>query len=152
MMNKNISIWMPIYIGDLQAKFARMRSEQVGATLLLMMDFWKNGAIPDDLATLCSITKLSQNTRAKNLLKTLKLFEVDDEHIHSKFLTDLKSQAMQNQQMRSEKAKNAAQARWNKSASNAQASNHQMRNDAQASDEQNLSIAPTKLKLSPSSE
>ena len=70
-MHKDISIWMPLYIGDLQAKFARMTAEQVGAALLLMMDFWKNGAIPHDLATVCSITKLSQHTTAKTLLNTL---------------------------------------------------------------------------------
>ena len=27
-MHKDISIWMPLYIGDLQAKFARMTVEQ----------------------------------------------------------------------------------------------------------------------------
>ncbi|MFV5475255.1 DUF1376 domain-containing protein [Acinetobacter baumannii] len=123
-MHKDISIWMPLYIGDLQAKFARMTAEQIGAALLLMMDFWKNGAIPHDLATVCSITKLSQNTKAKTLLNTLlalELFEIESEQIRSNFLTSLKSQALQNQQMKSDKAKNAAQARWGKSASNAQA-------------------------------
>jgi len=29
-MHKDISIWMPLYIGDLQAKFARMTAEQIG--------------------------------------------------------------------------------------------------------------------------
>jgi uncharacterized protein YdaU (DUF1376 family) len=114
-MNKDISIWMPLYIGDLQAKFARMTAEQIGAALLLMMDFWKNGAIPHDLATVCSITKLPQHTKAKTLLNTLmalELFEVESEQIHSNFLSSLKSQALQNQQMKSDKAKNAAQARW----------------------------------------
>jgi uncharacterized protein YdaU (DUF1376 family) len=153
-MHKDISIWMPLYIGDLQAKFARMTVEQIGATLLLMMDFWKNGAIPHDLATVCSITKLSQHTKAKTLLNTLlalELFEVESEQIHSNFLTSLKSQALQNQQMKSDKAKNAAQARWNKSASNAQASNKQVQKNAQASSEDTPSIAPTKLKQCPSS-
>ena len=123
-MHKDISIWMPLYIGDLQAKFARMTAEQIGAALLLMMDFWKNGAIPHDLATVCSITKLPQHTKAKTLLNTLmalELFEVESEQIHSNFLSSLKSQALQNQQMKSDKAKNAAQVRWGKSASNAQA-------------------------------
>lgn len=133
-MNKDISIWMPLYIGDLQAKFARMTAEQIGAALLLMMDFWKNGAIPHDLATVCSITKLPQHTKAKTLLNTLialELFEVESEQIHSNFLTSLKSQALQNQQMKSDKAKNAAQARWGKSASNAQASTKQRKVNAQ---------------------
>jgi len=104
-MHKDISIWMPLYIGDLQAKFARMTAEQIGAALLLMMDFWKNGAIPHDLATVCSITKLPQHTKAKTLLNTLmalELFEVESEQIHSNFLSSLKSQALQNQQMKSE--------------------------------------------------
>ena len=153
-MNKDISIWMPLYIGDLQAKFARMTAEQVGATLLLMMDFWKNGAIPHDLATVCSITKLPQLSKAKtllNMLMALEVFEVESEHIRSTFLTSLKSQALQNQQMKSDKAKNAAQARWNKSASNAQASNKAQQCDAQASPKDSSSIAPLKLKQCPSS-
>ena len=152
-MHKDISIWMPLYIGDLQAKFARMTAEQIGAALLLMMDFWKNGAIPHDLATVCSITKLPQQTKAKTLLNTLvalELFEVESEQIHSNFLTSLKSQALQNQQMKSDKAKNAAQARWNKSTSNAQASNKQVQKNAQAFSENTSRIAPTKLKQCPS--
>ena len=153
-MHKDISIWMPLYIGDLQAKFARMTAEQIGAALLLMMDFWKNGAIPHDLATVCSITKLSQHTKAKTLLNTLialELFEVESEQIHSNFLTSLKSQALQNQQMKSDKAKNAAQARWNKSASNAQASNKQVQKNAQAALEKSPSITQVMLEPCPSS-
>ena len=34
-MNTDATIWMPLYIGDLQAKFTRLSSEQVGATLFL---------------------------------------------------------------------------------------------------------------------
>ena len=153
-MNNAISIWMPLYIGDLQAKFARMTAEQIGATLLLMMDFWKNGVIPYELATVCSITKLPQQNKTKNLLNTLttlELFEIESEQIHSNFLTSLKSQALQNQQMKSDKAKNAAQARWNKSASNAQASNKQMQRNAQATSKDTPSIALAKLKQCPSS-
>ena len=153
-MHKDISIWMPLYIGDLQAKFARMTVEQIGATLLLMMDFWKNGAIPHDLATVCSITKLSQQTKAKTLLNTLlalELFEVESEQIHSNFLTSLKSQAFQNQQMKSDKAKNAAQARWGKSASNAQASTKQRKVNAQTAPEKSPSITQVMLEPCPSS-
>ena len=153
-MHKDISIWMPLYIGDLQAKFARMTAEQIGAALLLMMDFWKNGAIPHDLATVCSITKLSQHTKAKTLLNTLialELFEVESEQIHSNFLTSLKSQALQNQQMKSDKAKNAAQARWGKSESNAQASTKQRKVNAQAAPEKSPSITQVMLEPCPSS-
>src|SRR5690606_16348560 len=97
---------------------------------------------------------LSQQTKAKTLLNTLmalELFEIESEQIHSNFLTSLKSQALQNQQMKSDKAKNAAQARWNKSASNAQASNKQMQKNAQASSEDSSSIAPTEVTQWPAS-
>src|SRR5690606_29085825 len=144
----------PLYIGDLQAKFARMTAEQIGATLLLMMDFWKNGTITHDLATVCSITKLSQHTKAKTLLNTLmalELFEIESEQIHSNFLTSLKSQALQNQQMKSDKAKNAAQVRWGKSASNAQASTKQRKVNAQAAPEKSPSITQVMLESCPSS-
>ena len=153
-MHKNISIWMPLYIGDLQAKFARMTTEQIGATLLLMMDFWKNGAIPNDFTTICSITKFPQQAKVKTLLMTLdslELFEVESSLITSTFLTDLKNQAAQNQQMKSDKAKNAAQARWNKSSSNAQALPKQPLGNTQTSSEDSTSIALTTLKQCPSS-
>jgi uncharacterized protein YdaU (DUF1376 family) len=140
--------------GTTEAAVARMTAEQIGAALLLMMDFWKNGAIPHDLATVCSITKLPQHTKAKTLLNTLialELFEVESEQIHSNFLTSLKSQALQNQQMKSDKAKNAAQARWGKSASNAQASTKQRKVNAQAALEKSPSITQVMLESCPSS-
>lgn len=122
-MNKDISIWMPIYIGDLQAKFARMTPEQVGATFLLMMDFWKNGLLPNQPAVLSSITKLPQ-TKIKSLIQTitdLGVFESTDSHLKSDNLKALKEQATLNQKIKSDKAKHAAQASLNKSSNNAQA-------------------------------
>ena len=113
-MNKDTSIWMPIYIGDLQAKFARMNAEQVGATLLLMMDYWKNGTIPNQPEIITSITKLSA-TKTQKLIQTLislNLFECSGEQLTSLYIMALKEQAMLNQKMKTEKAKNAAQARW----------------------------------------
>lgn len=45
----DVSIWLPLYIGDMLAMTTRLSTEQVGALILLMMDYWKNGAIPNDL-------------------------------------------------------------------------------------------------------
>lgn len=153
-MTKKIDIWMPLYIGDLQAAFARMTAEQVGATLLLMMDFWKNGAIPHDLAMVCSITKLPQQTKVKTLLTmlvNLELFEIESSVISSHFLTNLKNQAAQNKQMKSDKAKNAAQARWSKSSSNTQAPAPSKKSNAQALQEQCPSSPQAVLSSCPSS-
>lgn len=66
-MNTDATIWMPLYIGDIQAKFTRLTSEQVGATLFLIMDFWKNGPIPNESHILMSVTKL---TNAKTIAKS----------------------------------------------------------------------------------
>ena len=133
-MNTNASIWMPLYVGDLQAKFTRLSSEQIGSAVLLMMDFWKNGPIPNESHILMSVTKLT-SPKTKSLLTTLKalnLFEEKDGFIQSAYLSLLKDQAIQNQKMKSERGKIAAQFRWNKSTSNADASNLQCISNAQA--------------------
>ncbi|QQN40210.1 DUF1376 domain-containing protein [Acinetobacter sp. CS-2] len=133
-MNTDTTIWMPLYIGDLQAKFTRLSSEQVGATLFLMMDFWKNGPIPNAPHILMSVTKLT-SPKTKSLMTTLKalnLFEEVNGFIQSNYFTALKEQAIQNQKLKSERGKVAAQARWNKNTSNANASDSQCSSNAQA--------------------
>ena len=133
-MNTDATIWMPLYIGDIQAKFTRLTSEQVGATLFLMMDFWKNGPIQSQSHILMSVTKLS-SAKTKSLMDTLKnlnLFEEVNGFIQSDYFTTLKEQALQNQKMKSERGKAAAEARWKKTTTNAQASNLQCMSNAQA--------------------
>ena len=153
-MNTDATIWMPLYIGDLQAKFTRLTSEQVGATLFLMMDFWKNGPIPSESHILMSVTKLN-SSKTKSLittLKTLNLFEEVNGSIHSHYFTALKEQAIQNQKMKSERGKAAAEARWNKTTTNAQTSNLQCISNAQALLEEcpstSTSTSTSKLALS----
>jgi uncharacterized protein YdaU (DUF1376 family) len=52
--------WMPLYVGDYLRDTSRLTTEQHGAYLLLIFDYWVNGPLPDDdaqLATICRIAK-----------------------------------------------------------------------------------------------
>lgn len=51
--------WFPFYVGDYLRDTSRLSTEAHGAYLLLILDYWPNGAPPDDDETLASITKLS---------------------------------------------------------------------------------------------
>jgi uncharacterized protein YdaU (DUF1376 family) len=159
MSNQDVDIWMPIYIGDMLAKTTRMTTEQIGASFLLMMDYWRNGAIPDDNNVIASVIRsnLSKAKALKTILINSNLFEVKDSELSSKYLDDLKSQAESNKSSKSERAKKAAEARWNKEqdTSNTNASTeHQSSNAyayAQAMHKHDASNAQGMLETCPSS-
>jgi len=65
-MTKKTDIWMPLYIGDYIADTSRLNTEQHGAYLLLIMDYWRSGRLPDDDQVLAQITKLSPESWKKH--------------------------------------------------------------------------------------
>ena len=93
MSNQEVDIWMPVYIGVMLAKTTRMTTEQIGASFLVLMDYWRNGSIPDNSNIIASITRLSL-TKAKALKVILlhsNLFQVQDGKLISQYLDDLKN-------------------------------------------------------------
>jgi len=136
----DVSIWMPLYVGDMQSKTTRLDTLQIGALHLLTLDYWKNGAVPDVASVLANITKM---TPAK--FKTIRagllscgVFEVVDSQWVSPYLDGLREAATENKKEKSERAVKAAQARWAKTddatdkPSNASASTEQCASNADA--------------------
>ena len=113
-MNKKTDIWMPLYIGDYLADTQRLTTEQHGAYLLLLMDYWRSGKLPDNDQVLAQITKLSPHawSNAKNMLKHF--FSIENGYwIHKRVEKEL-IQSLENQDKKHKRAIAGANARWGK--------------------------------------
>ena len=81
---------MPLYIGDYLADTSRLTTEQHGAYLLLLMDYWRSGRLPDNDQVLAQITKLPLDTWLTHKGVLQGFFEViDGELIHSRVEKEL---------------------------------------------------------------
>lgn len=109
-------IWMPLFIGDYLADTTRLTTEQHGAYLLLIMDYWRNGAPPDDDSILANITKMQQRDWKKTKNAVMTFFTlVNGAWVHSRIEKELED-ATAGKKKAEEKAKKAAEARWGKAS------------------------------------
>lgn len=72
------NIWMPLFIGDYLQDTTRLSTEQHGAYLLLIMDYWTNGPLPDDDAALAQVTRLSAAAWKKHRPALARFFAVGE--------------------------------------------------------------------------
>lgn len=81
-----IKTWMPVYIGDYLADTMRLTTLQHGAYFLLMMEYWRQGPLPDDMDELCAIARADRKAWDKSIWPTLKRFfsTGDDGLLHQK--------------------------------------------------------------------
>ena len=114
-------IWMPLYIGDYLADTARLTTEQHGAYLLLLMDYWRSGRLPDNDQVLAQICKLTPDawSNAKAMLMTF--FSIEEGCWVHKRVEQEMAEAKVNQTKKHERAVKAAEARWKNATSNANA-------------------------------
>lgn len=158
-MSKDVGIWMPVYVGDMLANTTRLNTEQIGALNLMMLDYWRSGAIPDDAQVIASITRLaaSKVKKYRAALLSCGVFDVVEGQWISAYLDGLRDAATENKKEKSERAVKAAEARWSKKAvaadqsSNASASSEQCTSNTQAMLEHEKTDAKTMLEQCPSS-
>jgi uncharacterized protein YdaU (DUF1376 family) len=112
-------IWMPLYIGDYLADTSRLTTEQHGAYLLLLMDYWRSGKLPDDDTVLAQICKMKPDawSIAKAILKQYFIIE-NGFWVHKRVESEI-AEAIENKQKNHKRAVEAANARWKNATSNA---------------------------------
>jgi uncharacterized protein YdaU (DUF1376 family) len=73
-----IDTWMPLYVADYLADTGRLTTEQHGAYLMLIFDYWRNGPLPDDEIALSAITRLHGEAWQRNRAAVLRFFTLQD--------------------------------------------------------------------------
>jgi uncharacterized protein YdaU (DUF1376 family) len=108
-------IWMPVFIGDYLADTSRLTTEQHGAYFLLLMDYWKNGPLPDNDAILAQIVRLSADAWSMHQAMLKQFFNKGSDGLLHQKRSDLEiAKARANKENATLKAKNAANKRWDK--------------------------------------
>lgn len=109
-------VFMPLYIGDYMAGTSRLTTEQHGAYLLLIMDYWMNGAPPDNDQVLASITRMPLDAWSIARACLEQFFSIEEGTWRHKRIENELSIATAKRKAAKEKAKRAAAARWKKSS------------------------------------
>lgn len=107
-------VWMPLFIGDYLADTTRLTTEQHGAYLLLLMDYWRNGPPPHDDATLAQITRLTGAAWKKAKPAVIRFFKEEDGLLHQKRADEELHASQTRKESAIAKATLAAEKRWGK--------------------------------------
>lgn len=108
--------WFPFYAGRFLSsrRVRRMDATHVGIYLLLMIEQWEHGAVPDDNAELAFIGRCTADEARDVLRECFRQTEAG-------WINDRLEGIRGEQIAKASQAKNAAEARWGKSARNADA-------------------------------
>ena len=101
--------WMPLYIADYRADTARLSTAEHGAYLLLIMEYWHAGGLPDDDKLLARIAGMSGRQWKKAKPTIQPLFQPGWKH---KRIDAELERASTIAKAKSDKARDAANKRW----------------------------------------
>ena len=113
-MSSKVDIWMPLYVADYLSATSRLTTEQHGAYLLILMDYWKNGPPPDNDGVLAQITRLSPSawSNARTMLEAF--FQVESgQWLHHRVDEEL-AKANHNKEVNRRRGVAGAAARYDK--------------------------------------
>ncbi len=72
--------WMPLYIGDYLKDTRHLTTLQHGAYLLLLMEYWTKGKLPQDVPSLRRISLLDRHQWRRNAPAIAAFFSPDWRH------------------------------------------------------------------------
>lgn len=155
--------WMPFYVGDYLSATGRLTTEQHGAYLLILLDYWKNGPPPNDDAVLAALARMSVSAWRKAKPSLIGFFDVVDGTLIQKRVEKERERATSVTEERSKAGKAGAAKRWqangkpianaiplplaNGQQNDAPSQSHSS-NELIASSNEDVSVAPTNQPLS----
>lgn len=109
-----VDTWIPFHVAEYVADTMRFTAEQHGCYLLLILDYWRSGAPPDDDDVLAQIVKMPVSKWRKLRPVLEAKFQVTGGVWKHKRIEHEISKAQVLQQASSDKGKKGAAARWHK--------------------------------------
>lgn len=106
------NIWMPFYVADYLADTTRLTTEQHGAYILLILDYWRNGPPPNDPAVLAQITRMPVDAWARCSDRIIAFFEVIDGMLIHGRIDREREVASGNKSKKAVAGTNGAKAKW----------------------------------------
>lgn len=103
--------WMPFFVGDYLSATTRLTTEQHGAYVLLLLDYWKNGPPPNDDAVLAQIVRMPLAAWRKAKPALIGFFELRDGQLIQKRVERERVRALENIEKRRKAGKASANAR-----------------------------------------
>lgn len=117
-MSDTTDIWMPLYIGEYLADTMHLSAEENGAYLLLMMHYWRHGAIKNDATVIQQIARIKPSRVSKEIVLTVsKFFEEKNGYLYHRKLDNQIIKAKEKQKNRSSSLEKARTTKAEKNAS-----------------------------------